>query len=55
VHIGTPHPLFHAETNPNGPFDVTADGKKFLINGWDRKEDSKPATLVLNWSAELKR
>jgi serine/threonine protein kinase len=38
-----------------GPYDVTADGKKFLINSGDVKESSEPITLVLNWTAELKK
>jgi eukaryotic-like serine/threonine-protein kinase len=55
VGFGNPHSLFHAEPNPNGPYNVSLDGKKFLINGWDRKEESEAATLVLNWPAELKK
>jgi hypothetical protein len=39
----------------SGPYDVTADGKKFLINGEDVKESSEPMTLVLNWTEELKK
>ena len=53
--FGTPQPLFHVEPNLNGPFDVTADGKRFVVNSWDRKEAGEPATMVLNWPAELKK
>jgi hypothetical protein len=34
---------------------VTADGKKFLINSGDVKEESQPLILVQNWPAELKK
>jgi Tol biopolymer transport system component len=55
LRFGAPHLLFHAQPNPNGPYDVTADGKRFLLNSWARKESAEPATLVLNWPAELKK
>jgi hypothetical protein len=38
-----------------GPYDVTGDGKKFLINSGNLKEGSDPLTLVQNWPGELKR
>jgi hypothetical protein len=49
--------LFHAGgvQSQQDPFDVTADGKRFLINSGDVKEQSQPLTLVQNWTAELKR
>ena len=53
--FGTPRPLFHIEPNLNGPYDVTQDGKRFLVNGWTQKQGGEPATLVLNWPAELKK
>jgi serine/threonine protein kinase len=55
--LGVPHVLFQASAiqRQNGPFDVTADGKKFLVNVGDLKEGSDPLTLVLNWTAELKK
>jgi dipeptidyl aminopeptidase/acylaminoacyl peptidase len=55
LQFGTPQPLFHVEPNLNGPYDVTADGKRFVVNSWDRKEGGEPATIVLNWPAELKK
>jgi hypothetical protein len=55
LQFGTPRPLFHVEPNLNGPFDVTAGGKRFVVNSFDRKEASEPATIVLNWPAELKK
>jgi serine/threonine protein kinase len=57
IHLGVPHTLFQAIGIQRdwGPFDVTADGKKFLINSGNQKEGSDPVTLVLNWTAELKK
>jgi eukaryotic-like serine/threonine-protein kinase len=57
VQLGTPRALFHASgvQNQQGPFSVTADGKKFLINSGDVKEESQPLTLVQNWTAELRK
>jgi eukaryotic-like serine/threonine-protein kinase len=53
--FGASRPLFHVEPNLNGPYDVTKDGKRFLVNSWSQKESGQPATLVLNWPAELKK
>ena len=57
VNLGVPHALFQAlAIQPEyGPFDVTGDGKKFLLNSGDLKEGSAPFTLVQNWPAELKK
>ena len=57
VRLGVPHALFSAlgARRGSGPYDVTGDGKKFLINSEDVKESSEPMTLVLNWTDELKK
>jgi len=57
VRLGAPHDLFQTVgiQREYGPFDVTADGKKFLLNSGNLKEGSDPFTLVLNWPAELKK
>ena len=57
VRLGTPHILFQAVgiQREYGPYDVTADGKRFLINSGDLKEGSAPFSLVQNWPAELKK
>lgn len=57
VRLGVPHALFSAveARRRGGPYDVTADGKKFLINSGDVKESGEPMTLVVNWPAELKK
>ncbi|HXZ41879.1 MAG TPA: hypothetical protein VEG68_14140, partial [Terriglobales bacterium] len=57
VHLGVPHALFQAAgiQREYGPYDMTADGKKFLINSGNVNTGSDPLTLVLNWPAELKK
>jgi Tol biopolymer transport system component len=57
VRLGSPHDLFQTVgvQREYGPFDVSADGKKFLINSGNVKEGSDPFTLVLNWPSELKK
>jgi hypothetical protein len=57
VRMGTPQALFHAGgvQTQQGPYTVTADGKKFLINTGDVKEENQPFTLVQNWPAEIKK
>ena len=55
--LGAPHGLFQAVgiQRDFGPYDVTADGKRFLVNSGNLKEGGDPLTLVLNWTAELKK
>ena len=59
---GAPVALFdgHVARAPaNGlvEYDVTADGKRFLINttGGSGAVSSPPLTLVVNWNAEAKK
>ena len=56
IQLGTPHALFHAPviaTNVSS-FDVTADGKRFLVGATGEKQ-SAPLSLVVNWTEELKK
>jgi len=57
VRLGVPHALFQliGAQRQAGPFDVTADGKKFLVNSGNTKEPNEPVTLVQNWPAGLKK
>ncbi len=57
VKLGVPHILFKAVgiQRDFGPYDVTADGKKFLINSGNLKEGTEPLTLVQNWPSELNK
>lgn len=52
VRMGTPKALFHAGgvQTQQGPYAVSTDGKMFLINIGDVKEENQPFTLVQNWS-----
>ena len=53
--IGQPRELFEAMFKPNGMvYDITPDGKRFLINVEQRRE-AQPLTLVTNWPASLKQ
>ncbi len=51
IHMGQAQPLFRL---PGSAGDVTADGKRFLIN-LAGDQDIKPITLVTNWAARLKK
>jgi eukaryotic-like serine/threonine-protein kinase len=56
--LGTPKPLFQttaAVSGLSGPFDVTRDGKKFLVHSMSLQLNDTPLTLVTNWTAELKK
>jgi Tol biopolymer transport system component len=55
--LSAPHVLFQAVgiQRDFGPYDVTPDGKKFLVNSGNLNEGADPFTLVLNWPAELKK
>lgn len=57
VNLGVPHILFQAigVQRDYGAFDVTADGKKFLVNSGSLNQGSEPFTLVQNWPADLKK
>jgi len=57
VALGTPHALFSYALQGLGfgPYDVTRDGKQFLLNGTVSQGGEAPLTLVTNWAAELKK
>ena len=50
-------PLFdsHAKVGATNKFDVSADGQRFLINMSVGSTAPQPITLVVNWTAGLKR
>jgi len=64
-HSGTPRGLFAVHLmlvsvqNRLGsawdPFDVTADGKRFLVNSLDQPQAADPIHIVVNWDSELKK
>ena len=46
--------LFRAAVSPSfSPYDVTPDGKRFVIN--TLREQNTPLTLMVNWMANLKK
>jgi hypothetical protein len=56
LEVGTARPLF--EVRPGGPgnlYDVTADGQRFLVNMAAEQQITAPLTLVVNWTADLKK
>src|SRR5215471_2025273 len=57
LRLGVPQPLFHAEPIERlGPmYDVSADGKKFIITKLNASEEGRPLTLVQNWTAEIRK
>ena len=57
LQLGTPHALFKAATvsGPNGPYTVSADGKKFVMNTVLPQSITEPLTLITNWTADLKK
>jgi Tol biopolymer transport system component len=58
---GTPQPLFDSQIFGGGNtssamrWDLTPDGKKFLIITQATENSSSPMTVILNWPALLKR
>jgi Tol biopolymer transport system component/predicted Ser/Thr protein kinase len=58
---GTPLPLFEVHVVPKSLTDdkneylVTADGQRFLVLSISDDSVGQPITVVLNWTAELKR
>ena len=56
---GVPRPLFEMRNvggfPGGGGYDVARDGKRFLVNMPAQEENPRPITVVLNWTAGLKR
>ncbi|HLJ45115.1 MAG TPA: protein kinase [Bryobacteraceae bacterium] len=53
---GIPKALFEARIPPTGLFDVTSDGKRFLmLNGTEQEGSAPMAVVVVNWLADTKR
>lgn len=63
--IGTPKPLFPLHLvvlsyqnrmgSAQDPFDVSADGKLFLVNSGDPLHEAEPINVIFNWDAKLKK
>jgi hypothetical protein len=55
LEVGTPKFLFNINVSAFGvPYDVSADGKRFLLNRAE-EEGQVPLNLVVNWTSELKK
>jgi hypothetical protein len=59
LEVAVPQPLFATRIKePRGlpaiHYDVSLDGRRFLINSEIEDADTAPITLVLNWFEELK-
>ncbi len=54
---GTPQKLFGGNYVRGGgrQFDITPDGKRFLMIRWSGDVDAREIHVVLNWTEELKR
>jgi eukaryotic-like serine/threonine-protein kinase len=55
IEIGAVRPLFETHPAQQGRLSVTADGQRFLVNTLVEEKGSSPITLVVNWTADLKR
>ncbi len=57
LQLGAPHTLFKATTvgGPSGPYTVSSDGKKFVMNTVLPQSITEPLTLISNWTADLKQ
>ena len=55
--IGRVQPLFQANpvSSPGRMYDVSADGKKFVFVSQETQKAEAPLTLVVNWTALLKK
>ncbi|MGO9259373.1 MAG: protein kinase domain-containing protein [Bryobacteraceae bacterium] len=52
---GVPKALFEARTPTGASFDVTRDGKRFLLINSLAQEANAPMTVVINWHAGVKK
>jgi len=58
--VGAVRTLFAVRPRPmvalgDYPYDVSADGQRFLVNTLVDASASAAITLVINWTAELKK
>jgi hypothetical protein len=57
LEIGAPHALFQVRqiARVGHPYDVTADGSRFLVSVQTEQPATESITLVINWPAELNK
>jgi len=55
LRVGTPKALFQLPEGTAFNWDVSADGERFLLNVPVIKSSSVPLSLVVNWTAGLRK
>ena len=56
IAVGAPQLLFQTRFRSNAaPYDVTADGQRFLVNRAVEETAAAPIMLIVNWPALLTR
>ena len=58
VVVGKVQPLFQSNPVPSAPecmYDLTPDGKTFVVVTLAGEQGSKPLTLAVNWPSLLKK
>ena len=56
LEVGAVRALFEVRRGgPGSVYDVTTDGQRFLVNTAVEQKESSPITLVINWTADLKK
>jgi hypothetical protein len=55
LEAGAPKPLFDARLVAGAGFDISPDGRRFLLANSLENTDRTPITVVVNWTGELKR
>jgi hypothetical protein len=54
--VGAETPLFDVRLlRGDWPYDVSADGKRFVVNTRVEQSSSTPLTVVVNWPAGLRK
>ncbi len=57
--VGLPKLLFQTHSigyaGPRNVYESSADGQRFLINSLQSEANSIPVTVIINWTADLKR
>ena len=53
LEAGAPKPLFDTRLG-NGPFDISPDGRRFLLANPSEDAGRTPMTVVVNWTSQVK-
>ena len=53
-HAGTPAALFAVHPAVGTVYDVSADGKRFLVNSLPADQGSPPLSLLVHWTGLIK-